>query len=66
MERRIHYNSIKLQIKLNERLDFVCNYTTHLFAKFLDDGMTPAKASGVQVEGDNKWLTIIQNASLNT
>lgn len=28
------------------------------------DGKTPAEASGVKVEGENKWKTIIQNASL--
>jgi hypothetical protein len=27
------------------------------------EGKTPAEASGIKVEGKNKWLTIIQNAS---
>jgi putative transposase len=27
------------------------------------DGQTPADRAGIKVEGDNKWLTIIQNAS---
>jgi hypothetical protein len=27
------------------------------------DGKTPAEASGIQVQGENKWLTLIQNAS---
>jgi hypothetical protein len=27
------------------------------------DGKTPAEACGIQVEGKNKWLTLIQNAS---
>jgi hypothetical protein len=27
------------------------------------NGKTPAEACGIQVEGDNKWVTIIQNAS---
>jgi len=27
------------------------------------DGRTPAEAAGIRVEGKNKWLTIIQNAS---
>ena len=27
-------------------------------------GRTPAEAAGIKVEGENKWLTIIQNASL--
>ena len=26
-------------------------------------GKTPAEACGIKVEGENKWLTIIQNAS---
>ncbi|MGP8068454.1 MAG: integrase core domain-containing protein [Candidatus Bathyarchaeia archaeon] len=26
-------------------------------------GRTPAEAAGIRVEGKNKWLTIIQNAS---
>jgi len=26
------------------------------------DGKTPAEAAGITVEGENKWLTIIQNA----
>ena len=30
MERRIHCNSIKSEIKWNEKLDFVCNCATHL------------------------------------
>jgi len=27
------------------------------------NGKTPAEVAGIKVEGDNKWLTIIQNAS---
>ena len=27
------------------------------------DGRTPAEAAGIQVNGENKWLTLIQNAS---
>jgi hypothetical protein len=26
-------------------------------------GKTPAEAAGIQVQGENKWLTLIQNAS---
>ncbi|MDG7009324.1 MAG: hypothetical protein JRN16_05945 [Nitrososphaerota archaeon] len=29
-------------------------------------GRTPAEAAGIRVEGENKWLTIIQNASLKS
>jgi len=28
------------------------------------DGKTPAEACGIEVKGKNKWLTLIQNASL--
>ncbi len=27
------------------------------------NGETPAERAGIRVEGDNKWLTLIQNAS---
>ena len=27
------------------------------------DGKTPADLAGIQVEAENKWLTLIQNAS---
>jgi transposase-like protein len=27
------------------------------------DGQTPAEKAGIQVEGENKWLTVIQNAT---
>jgi hypothetical protein len=26
------------------------------------NGQTPAEKSGIQIKGDNKWLTLIQNA----
>lgn len=29
------------------------------------DGKTPSEKAGIKVEGQNKWFTIIQNASLN-
>lgn len=29
------------------------------------DGKTPAEAAGIKIEGENKWLTLIQNASKN-
>lgn len=28
------------------------------------DGNTPADKAGIEIKGDNKWLTIIQNASI--
>jgi hypothetical protein len=27
------------------------------------DGQTPADKAGIKIEGDNKWVTVIQNAS---
>jgi hypothetical protein len=27
------------------------------------DGKTPAEAAGIKIEGENKWLTLIQNAT---
>jgi putative transposase len=27
------------------------------------DGKTPSEACGIEVGGDNKWITLIQNAS---
>ena len=27
------------------------------------DGKTPAEKCGIKIEGDNKWMTLIQNAS---
>jgi putative transposase len=29
------------------------------------NGITPAEASGIKIEGENKWITVIQNASNN-
>jgi hypothetical protein len=26
------------------------------------DGKTPADKAGIEVQGDNKWITLIQNA----
>ena len=30
------------------------------------NGITPAEASGIKIEGPNKWITVIQNATKNT
>jgi hypothetical protein len=27
------------------------------------DGMTPVEACGIEIKGDNKWITLIQNAA---
>ncbi|VVB72518.1 Uncharacterised protein [uncultured archaeon] len=28
------------------------------------DGKTPAEACGIEIKGENKWITLIQNASV--
>jgi hypothetical protein len=28
------------------------------------NGRTPSEAAGIKIEGENKWLTLIQNAKL--
>jgi len=30
------------------------------------DGKTPSEACGIKIEGDNKWITLIQNACQKT
>jgi putative transposase len=30
----------------------------------LENEITPGEAAGIKVEGENKWLTIIQNAQM--
>jgi hypothetical protein len=30
------------------------------------DGQTPAEKAGIEVKGEDKWFTLIQNASLKT
>jgi transposase-like protein len=30
------------------------------------DGITPAEACGIELKGENKWITLIQNASVKT
>jgi putative transposase len=30
------------------------------------DGKTPAEACGIEIKGENKWITLIQNASVST
>lgn len=27
------------------------------------NGQTPAEAAGIQIQGENRWVTVIQNAS---
>jgi len=38
-------------------------YHNHIRPHQALNGMTPAEACGIQVKGQNKWLTLIQNAS---
>jgi hypothetical protein len=30
------------------------------------NGKTPAEIAGIKIEGQNKWITVIQNASLRS
>lgn len=30
------------------------------------DGQTPAEAANIRIEGKNKWITLIQNATLDS
>ena len=38
-------------------------YHNYVRPRMALDGKTPAEAAGIKVDGENKWLTIIQNAS---
>jgi len=40
-------------------------FHNHIRPHMALDGKTPGEAAGIKVEGENKWLTIIQNASKN-
>jgi len=31
----------------------------------LEEKKTPAEKAGIEIEGDNKWITLIQNASVD-
>jgi hypothetical protein len=50
--------SRRYQLKRDEILTYAKEYHAKLI-----DGDTPADRVGIKVEGQNKWLTIIQNAS---
>ena len=38
-------------------------YYNHIRPHQALNGKTPAEAAGIETEGENKWLTLIQNAS---
>lgn len=38
-------------------------YHNYLRPHMALDGKTPADKAGIEIQGDNKWLTLIQNAS---
>jgi hypothetical protein len=38
-------------------------YHNYLRPHMALDGQTPADKAGIEIKGDNKWLTLIQNAS---
>ncbi|OLD33104.1 MAG: hypothetical protein AUI61_01575 [Thaumarchaeota archaeon 13_1_40CM_2_39_13_2] len=40
-------------------------YHNYLRSHMALDGKTPAEKCGIEIKGDNKWITLIQNARLN-
>jgi len=38
-------------------------YHNHIRPHVALRGKTPAEKAGIKIEGENKWLTVIQNAS---
>jgi hypothetical protein len=51
-----------------KRMDTPIPKGTQIFHSFIKphkglQGRTPAEAAGIKVEGQNRWLTIIQNAA---
>jgi len=40
-------------------------YHNYLRPHMALDGQTPAEKCGIKIEGDNKWMTIIQNAKVD-
>ena len=51
-----------------EKMDTPILSGMQIFHKFVRPhevlkGKTPSEAAGIRVEGQNKWLTLIQNAS---
>ena len=38
-------------------------YHNYLRPHMALDGKTPAEKCGIKIKGDNKWITLIQNAS---
>jgi hypothetical protein len=38
-------------------------YHNHLRPHTALEGKTPAEVAGIEIKGENKWVTLIQNAS---
>ena len=38
-------------------------YHNYLRSHMSLDGKTPSEACGIEINGENKWMTLIQNAS---
>jgi len=51
-----------LFISLWESFDAIRKFAGHIRPHEGLDGKTPAEACGIEVQGENKWLTLIQNA----
>jgi hypothetical protein len=42
-----------------------CKSTTTMLGHMWDlNGSTPSEKAGIKAEGENRWLTLIQNASI--
>ena len=53
-----------------KKMDTVILPGYQLYHKYLRDheglqGKNPAEVAGIKIDGDNKWITIIKNASQN-
>jgi hypothetical protein len=42
------------------------NFHNYIRLHMALDGKKPAEAAGIKIEGENRWLTLIQNASRKT
>jgi hypothetical protein len=54
---------VELEVNDRSTVDFWSYVLTTRLGQALE-GRTPAEACGIKVEGKNKWITLIQNASL--
>ena len=48
------------------RISSEASYYTYFRSHMALDDKTPAEKCGIKIEGNNKWITLIQNASKRT